>query len=441
MTGRETLACAAEILEALRSQWQGREAHLARQDRLFGAQARHACAHVAFYRSSWRRAGVDPASLQSVKDLARLPMVHRRQIQEQPEAFLADAGDRRRWHCSKTSGSTGQPLITWFDAACWRRVKYALKLRRLLASGWHPGLRLAIFEAIAPEALAAHARTYRLPGERWAPWRRYFSVFEPPERHLESLAAWRPHYLYGFPSHFAALARSWDAALRRRVPLRALMTSGEWMHPNRRAQLEQNFGVRVLDVYGSTEFKEIAWQCVEGRGYHVSMDSVIVEIVDEAGREVPPGEAGEVAVTSLTNRAMPLIRYATGDRARRLPGRCPCGRGLERLEGVEGRLADYLQTPDRGVLSPYELTTILEEHPEVLQYKVVQRAVDALHIVVVLRRSDNEDGGVLARIQRTVSARVGARIAVDVVAAAAVPQEPSGKRRPVEIASSARVSP
>ncbi len=438
MDAHDALACAAQLVGALGSQWRDTSTQRARQSRALVAQLRHASSQVAFYRSSWRQAGVDLASLKSMEDLSRLPIVRRRQIQEQPEAFLAEGGDRRRWRRSKTSGSTGQPLVTWFDPACWRQAKYVLKTRRLLACGWRPGQRIAIIEALAPDALTRHARNQRLPGERWLRGRRYLSVFEPPERHIPSLIAWAPRYLYGLPSYFAALAPLWDASLRQRIPLRAVMTSGEWLSPGMRERLERVFDVPVLDVYGSTEFKELAWQCLEGRGYHVNMDSVIVETVDEAGRPVAPGETGEVVVTSLTNRAMPLIRYATGDRARRLTGSCPCGRGLERLERVEGRCADYLHLPDRGVVSPYELTTAIEAHPELLQYKVIQVAFDALRIEVVLRRG--ADGLVLSRIRRDVLGCVRNQMAVEVAAVASIPQEPSGKRHPVEVRTSATVN-
>ena len=438
MDARETLACAVQLVEALRSQWRDASTQRSQQDRSLMAQVRYAGSHVACYRSSWAQADVDPASLKSVEDLRRLPIVRRKQIQEQPGAFLAARGDRRSWRQSRTSGSTGQPLVTWFDPACWRQVKYVLKARRLLTCGWRPGQRIAIIEALAPDGLARHAGKQRLPGERWLRGRQYLSVFEPPERHIPALITWAPHYLYGFPSYFAALAPLWDPSLRQRIPLRAVMTSGEWLSPGMRERLERVFEVPVLDVYGSTEFKEIAWQCLVGRGYHVNMDSVVVETVDEAGELVAQGAAGEVVVTSLTNRAMPLIRYATGDRARRLTGTCPCGRGLERLERVEGRVADYLHLPDHGVVSPYELTTAIEEHPEVLQYKVIQVATDALRIDVVLRRG--VDGSVLSRIRRDVSECVRSRIAVEVAAVDAIPQEPSGKRRAVEVRAPATVT-
>lgn len=431
MDARETLLCAATLIEALRSQWRDAAAQRERQHLALVTQVRHAALRVPFYRASWAQAGVEPASLRSVEDLSRLPIVRRGQIQEQPEAFLAEGGDRRRWHRSRTSGSTGQPLESWFDPACWRQVKYALKARRLLASGWRPGQRIIIIEAMAQAALPGQAGTQRPSGERGMRGCQYLSVFESPERHVPALIASAPRYLYGFPSYFEALARIWDASLRRRIPLRALMTSGEWVHPAARARLERTFGVPVLDVYGSTEFKEIAWQCPGRSGYHMNMESVVVEIVDEEGRAASPGEAGDVVVTSLTNRAMPLIRYATGDRARRLGGRCQCRRGLERLECVEGRVADYLRTPDAGVVSPYELTTAMEEHPEVLQYKVTQASAETLRVAVVLRRG--ADDSVLSRIRRDVTGCLRNLMEVEVSAVPSIPRAPSGKHCLVEV--------
>jgi phenylacetate-CoA ligase len=414
------LACAGALADAMRSQYLSPSRLRARQQALLQAQLRHASAAVPFYRHA------------SLTALSRLPLLRRETIQADPEAFLAQGMDRSGWHTSHTSGSTGSPLATWFDPACWREVKVVLKVRRLLAWGWRPGQRLVIVEAVAPEGLAAHARSQALPGEGWLGGRRYLSVFEPPESHLDAYRPIRPHFIYGFPSYFLALAECWDASMRRQVPLRALMTSAEWVHPRARRRLEEIFRVPVLDVYGSTECKEIAWQCPTGGGYHINMESVLVELVDEAGREVPPGRTGDVVVTTLTNRAMPLLRYATGDRARRLPGCCPCGRGLERLEGIEGRVADYLVVPGLGQLSPYELTTMIEADPSILRYHVTHRRPDALEVQVVLR--PGADGQAVEAVRARLTQRFAGQLRISVEAVSSLPRQASGKTRCVQVA-------
>jgi phenylacetate-CoA ligase len=422
----EGLRVARALAGALRSQWLPPEALRGRQERALAAQLAHAARTVPHYRGIFAERGLSGAG-PALETLAALPILRRERIQERPEAFLAEDGERDGWHSSRTSGSTGRPLVTFFDAPCWAQVKLALKLRRLLASGWRPGRRLMVVETLTPEELASHAARAAWPLERALGARAWLSVFEPPESHLARYWRARPHFLYAPPSYLAELAPHWDGALRRRVPLRALMTSSEWTPLPARERLRRAFGVPLLDVYGSTEFKEIAWQCTDGSGYHVNVESVFVEVLDEAGAPVPDGAPGELVVTSLTNRAMPLLRYGTGDRASRRPGRCPCGRGAPLLDAIEGRVADFVHVGGRS-LSPYELTTAIEHHPGLRQYRFVQRAPDRIEVEVVLADSAAE----LVAIERDLRRRLGPEVEVAVRPVAAIPRRASGKLRVVE---------
>jgi phenylacetate-CoA ligase len=431
MRARDGLACAAALASALSSQWRSAAWHRRRQRQALLRQLRFAAAHVPFYRRLVAERRIDIAALRDGDTLPALPVLRRDDIQREPDAFLSQAGDRQAWRESHTSGSLGRPLVTWFDPGCWAQVKYALKARWLLNAGFRPGSRVAIVDDVPAAQLEAHARRFALPAERRVGGRRYLSVFEPPERHLPAYRAFRPHFIYCFPSYFAALAAHWDEAMRAHVPLRALLTSGESLPPALRARLEAVFGAPVLDAYGSTEFKDIAWQCPDGEGYHVNMESVAVEIVDDDGCSVSPGAAGEVVVTSLTNRAMPLLRYGTEDRAIRLDGPCRCGRGLERLAAVEGRRVDYLPIPELGLVSPYELTTGLSTNPEIAQFKIVQQADRSLEVLVVLRPGAN--GESLQAVRAVVEVCVRHRVPVAVRAVASIPRDASGKHRAIEL--------
>jgi hypothetical protein len=131
---------------SLRSQWRDPAWLAEHQLDALRAQLAHAASTVPFYRKRWADSGFDPTALARREDLA---------------------GDRGRWKSSRTSGSTGRPLQSWFDADAWAQAKLALKLRRLLASGWRPGQTLVVVEALDRESIAGHARLHALPGERW----------------------------------------------------------------------------------------------------------------------------------------------------------------------------------------------------------------------------------------------------------------------------------
>lgn len=436
----DVLRGAAALASSLRSQWRDPAWWASRQERLLHSQLAFAVRSVPFYRN---RAAYRPLASAGVAScsapLLRLPMLRRNEVQRHREELLAAGGDRRRWHRSSTSGSMGLPLEVWFDAESWRLSKYVLKARRLLASGWRPGHRVVIVvDDVPSEQLNAHRAAWHLRGGR--PWDQFrnLSIYEPPQRHLDLYAAYRPHFIYAFPSYLSELSRHWDAAMRRRVPLRALMTSGETLVPPLRHRLAAAFGAPVLDTYGSNEFKEIAWQCPAGEGYHVNMDSVAVEVVDADGRPVPTGAPGELVVTSLINRAMPLIRYGTEDIGRRLAGRCACGRGLERLDYPEGRVADYVRLPDGELISCYEVTTSLLAHPDLLQFRIEHYPQRGVEVRVVMR--DGAPEASVEAVRQALQRHIGRRVPVTLHRVEAIAREPSGKHRafvarhPVEVA-------
>src|SRR6185436_9202776 len=111
---------------------------------------------------------------------------------------------------------------------------------------------------------------------------------------------------------------------------------------------------RVIDNYGVTETGYIAFECPAGGGYHVCSESVLVELLDDDGNDVPEGEPGRVVLTSFYNFAMPLIRYAVGDLAVAAHGPCPCGRTLPRLATILGRQRNIFTFPDGSQHSPWK---------------------------------------------------------------------------------------
>jgi phenylacetate-CoA ligase len=194
---------------------------------------------------------------------------------------------------------------------------------------------------------------------------RTMSLGHDLQANLRELNDFRPTVVQGFPSWLLVLAQAASEAgvALPQVPL--IYTSSEALTATARRTLERAYQARVVDVYGSTEFKEIAVQCRNGR-YHVNFESVYVESVPSPETGVP-----RLLVTTLLNRAMPLIRYELGDTGRVEEGACPCGRWGPYLCDLSGRLSEVLSFPDGTQLSPYLLTTVLEQRPMVKHFRVV----------------------------------------------------------------------
>jgi phenylacetate-CoA ligase len=284
------------------------------------------------------------------------------------------------WWSSRSSGSTGEPFRVFYDARAWAMVKYLVKLRARAACGVRWSHRVALLDAISPEEEG------RLPME-WTGRVRRISVLQPAERVAARLVAFRPHVIYGLPSALLE-AGYWLSAAHEEPAVSAVFTSGELLDGDTRQKLRELYGSSVFDVYGSSETKEVAWECQAG-GMHINQDVTWVEILDPEGHRLPEGAEGEIVVTLLVNRAMPMVRYRTGDLGSLLTGGCSCGFALPRLGVVTGRQADVLILSGGRRVSPYAITCALEAVPGVLRYQVSQVGSDRLR---VRARTDSPTG-------------------------------------------------
>jgi phenylacetate-coenzyme A ligase PaaK-like adenylate-forming protein len=190
---------------------------------------------------------------------------------------------------------------------------------------------------------------------------------EPLERIVTRLNEWQPDALAAYPSVLKPLADA-QIAGDLHISLRSVATSAEVLPTETRRRVRDAWGIRVFDTYGATEYAPIAAECAAGRK-HLFEDGAIIEIVDDQGRPVPPGEAGDrVLLTVLGRKTQPLIRYEISDMVRPLDVECECGRPFAVIESIEGRVEDVLEFPrrdGRGVVEihPNVFHEILESVP------------------------------------------------------------------------------
>ena len=365
----ESLRIAVRQSGLQRSQWWSQDRIREAQATALVAQLRYALRHVAYYRDY----GIDPAVIDSVDSLQRLPLLDKQQIQADPRRMLADGhvADPRR--ASFTSGSSGEPMTTYFDADSWTLCRYGLKLRRILAYTMPIARRSVTVTLQPPDRLRSQSMR--------RPWRRLgllgeslVSVFEDIERQREIFATTRPHFVHTTPSQLLELARHCQGTGQAVPQVPLVFTSSELLTVAARKSIEAAYGARVVDIYGSTEFKEVAWQCPRGR-YHLNFESVFVETIRAADG------SSRLVLTSLCNRTMPLIRYDIGDLGEMESGSCPCGRQSPALVRLQGRRVDALELPSGRRISQYVLEGYVEELPGLARYQLVNRGDAELEIL------------------------------------------------------------
>jgi phenylacetate-CoA ligase len=255
------------------------------------------------------------------------------------------------------------------------------------------------------------------------------SILQPAAQVAAQLAAFAPDTVYGLPGALLEAGQELRSC-GARLQVRRVFTSGELLRPAVRLAIAEAFGAPVYDVYGSSETKEIAWECPAG-GMHINADVVRLEVLDDQNRRVPRGVEGNLVATLLVNHAMPLLRYRVGDRGSLLEERCECGHPFPLLGVVTGRRADMLVLEGGQRISPYALTCAMEQVHEVLHYQVTQLEPARLRVRAILR-GETDRTQVAGRIRSVIRGEVAPFLETDVEFVDRLPTEPRAKFRVVE---------
>ena len=344
---------------------------------------------VPFYRE--QLAGIEPGSIQSLADLARLPFTNKQDLRDNYPfgLFAAPMSDLVRIHAS--SGTTGKPTVVGYtanDIETWA----GLAARALSLAGVTRDdiVQNAYGYGLFTGGLGLHYGVEKL-GAAVVPVSSGNTA-----RQVMLLQDFGTTVLCATPSYALVLAEGAAEAGYDLPggPLRVGIFGAEPWSEQMRTEIESRLGITALDIYGLSEVMgpAVAMECAHKTGMHIAEDHFIPEIIDpEASEPLPLGQQGELVFTCVTKEALPLIRYRTRDLARLLPGDCPCGRTTVRMEKVLGRNDDMLII--RGVnVFPSQIETVLlaigqvEPHYQL----VVERGDDHLDDLEVLVESASE---------------------------------------------------
>lgn len=348
---------------------------------------RYAAATVPHYRDVLRAAGVDPDEIRSADDLARLPLLEKRQVQEDPKRFVSNSPLARDPVILATSGSTGTPLTVARDRrSILALVAYSEREREL---EWRLcGRRYAYSAAqvfnpygnVGRVQAALERTSFRPLRPRLHP----LSIADPLEETAARIARARPLVVHGYGTYLELLFRA-HAAGTLSFPLpRVVFYAGDPVSPEGRRLIRETLGVSVLSRYAAAEAIRIGHFCELGRGFHLHEDLCHVRVVVDGGRPAEPGEVGEVVVTDLLNRASVLINYRLGDLATVSDEPCPCGRTSRMLTDLQGRTSAIVRLADGTLVHPVLLEGAIREHGRgILRFQLVQDAPDRFRLKLV----------------------------------------------------------
>jgi phenylacetate-CoA ligase len=356
---------------------QDRERSYPEPGELLAATLGHAVATVPHYRGFATAAEIaaDPFAA-----LARFPLLDRDTVRADWERMLSTDGDRGKWVENTSGGSTGEPVPLRQDPEHLALTVAVREVYSTWAGGSLGDPELYIWGSAKDLESGSLDPRARFGNKllRRSLLNAFLLTDEAIEAILERLRNGPPHLVLSYAQAGYEVARF---ASRRGIavpPQRGMIATAGTLYGFMREQLEETFGCRVLNRYGSRETGDMAGECEHRTGLHVLPWICHIEVLDADGRPVGPGEEGEIAVTGFTNRAMPLIRYLIGDRAR-LPEReaeCPCGRRTQMLAEVTGRSVDMFLGPDGQMVDGEYFTHLMYFRPWLRQFQVLQRAPD-----------------------------------------------------------------
>jgi len=233
-------------------------------------------------------------------------------------------------------------------------------------------------------------------------------------------------YLISQPSMAEAIA---EAVLRsgQTLKLQAVLTLGESLHSEQRDLFRRAFGgARSFDTYGCIEAGHMAAECPVCGWYHVNAETVLLEILDQRGQPVGPGETGRAVLTSLHNYAMPLIRYDIGDYVTRAPRGNRCKRGLPSISAIVGRETELFVTRDGEQYFPSMQARQVADYIDLTEIQFVQTDYELVEIRYVPGHS-----GIPNRPEELlplVEAKLGHGIKVKLVPVAELPRPRGAKQ-------------
>jgi len=395
----------------------------------------HAYDNVPHYRAAFDAAGVHPADLKTLTDLAKFPFTEKKALRDNyPFGMFAVPREQVvRVHAS--SGTTGKPTVVGYtqnDIDTWANIV----ARSIRAAGGRRGdlVHIAYGYGLFTGGLGAHYGAERL-GCTVVPM-----SGGQTEKQVQLICDFKPSIIMVTPSYMLNIVEEFTrqgldpAASSLQV---GIFGAEPWTDAMRR-EIETRAGIDAVDIYGLSEVMGpgVASECIESKdGPVIWEDHFYPEIIDpDTGEVLPDGQEGELVFTSLTKEALPIIRYRTRDLTRLLP---PTSRAMRRMGRITGRSDDMLII--RGVnVFPSQIEELVLRMPALAPHYqlVVARDghLDTLEVLCELRDTLLAPDAVEAQareLQHCIKTYVGVTTRVRLLPPQGIERTLTGKARRV----------
>lgn len=378
---------------------------------------------VKLVRERMDKKGVKPEDIRSLKDIALLPFMQKTDLRDTYPygLFAVDMSEVIRLHAS--SGTTGKPIVVGYtaeDLAVWESTVR----RALLMYGVRRGdiVQVSYGYGLFTGGLGAHGGAQSL-GCTVVP-----ASGGNTERQVMLLKDFGVTAMACTPSYFIHVVEQAQkmGIDMHTLPLRFGIFGAEPWSEQMRKFIQENTNVEAFDIYGLSEIAGpgVGGECPAHAGIHIFEDHYYPEIVDpETGEPLPDGQEGELVLTTLSKRAMPILRYRTHDITKIISEPCPCGRTIRRIARIGRRSDDMFII--RGVnVFPSQIEVALMNMPEVSpNYRIIltrEKELDNVLVEVEIKPEFFTDSiaeleSIRRRAREAIAKIVGIRMEVKIV--------------------------
>lgn len=398
--------------------------------------------HSPYYQSMFAEHSIDPASIQTIDDLQRLPFTEKRDLQLRNADFLCVPREKVVDYIT-TSGTLGDPVTFCCTESDLQRLAYNEK-KSFECAGLRPGSIVQLMTTLDKRFMAGLAYFLGIR-ELGASVIRVGNGI--PELQWDTIRRIKPDTIMCVPSFILRLIQYAEdngidyraSSIRRIIGIGESLREQDFSLNLLGKRIKEKWDVELFATYSSTEMSATFSECQHGCGGHVHPELIIVEIIGDDNRPVPDGEYGEVVITTLGVEGMPLLRFRTGDIAAKRTEQCLCGRNSYRLTPLVGRKNNMIKLKGT-TLYPPAINDVLDNTAYVDAYQVVvsesEAGTDDVLVRISIKPEPNPDQA--ERLTKDLKDRFRSRIRVapriEIVDAALLASQvmPPKSRKPIK---------
>lgn len=346
----------------------------------------HANFNVPYYNKIFDNVGIVRNGKVDISKFEEIPILTKKLMRKHYQELISNDYNTRKWYYNSSGGSTGEPTrfiqdniySKWGNAAIDYYYQdmlgiYVSDVKKIVL--W--GSERDLFKG----GIGVKAKIIN-----WLTNTTFLNSFRMTEedmtRYINRINSYKPDLIRGYAGSLYELCKYSEKNNNEVYTPKILLAQAETVTDEMREKIENVFGTKLYNYYGSREVSCLAGECEKGL-MHMFMFYNYIEILDDNDQPVKEGEEGRVIVTNLHNYSMPFIRYEIGDMAVLGPEKCACGNMLPTLKKVTGRITDHFVKEDGTIIHGEFFTHLFYLKDWVKAFQIIQEDYNKIRILVV----------------------------------------------------------